>query len=150
MVLRSDVVRKRMHGIAPSERLPPEAYQKEISGRVYDALTKRAAALVGAGHAVIVDAVFLDPEERAEIEQVAKDAGVDFQGLWLTAPEDILVRRISGRRDDASDATPLVLRQQLAADPGALTWPRVDVTGPPANVAAQARDLLGVPTRRLR
>ena len=54
------------------------------------------------------------------------------------------------RRDDASDATPDVLRQQLAADPGALTWPTVDVTGPPANVAAEARDLLGVPTRRIR
>jgi aminoglycoside phosphotransferase family enzyme/predicted kinase len=150
VVLRSDVVRKRMHGIAPSERLPPQAYQKEISARVYDALTKRAAALVRAGHAAIVDAVFLDPEERAEIGRVAKDAGVDFQGLWLTAPEDILVRRVSGRRDDASDATPDVLRQQLAADPGALTWPTVDVTGPPANLAAEARDLLGVPTRRIR
>jgi uncharacterized protein len=31
VILRSDLVRKRMHGIAPGERLPPEAYQKETS-----------------------------------------------------------------------------------------------------------------------
>jgi uncharacterized protein len=94
--------------------------------------------------------VFLDPNERTQIERVAYDAGVDFQGLWLTAPEDVLVRRISERRGDASDATADVLRQQLAADPGTLTWPRVDVRGPPEKVAARARGLLGVPRRCLR
>jgi aminoglycoside phosphotransferase family enzyme/predicted kinase len=146
VVLRSDVVRKRMHGIAPGERLPPEAYQKEISRLVYDTLAERAAVLVRAGHAAIVDAVFLDPEERTQMERVAKDAGVNFQGLWLTAPEDVLVRRISGRRGDASDATADVLRQQLAADPGPLTWPTVDVGGAAENVAVQARDLLGAKT----
>jgi aminoglycoside phosphotransferase family enzyme/predicted kinase len=147
VVLRSDVVRKRVHGIAPGERLPPEAYRKEISGLVYDTLTERAAVLVRAGHTAIVDAVFLDPEERAQIERVAAAAGVGFQGLWLAAPEDVLVRRISGRRGDASDATADVLRQQLAADPGPLTWPTVDVGGAAETVAAQARDLLGARRR---
>ncbi len=147
VILRSDVVRKRMYGIAPAARLPPEAYQKEVSRQVYDALAQRAAALVRAGHAAIVDAVFLDPDERAQIEQVADDAGVYFQGLWLTAPEDVLVRRVRGRRGDASDATPDVLSQQLAADPGTLTWPTVDVRGPPERVAAQAHDLIGLPTQ---
>ena len=145
VILRSDVVRKRMYGLAPDERLPPEAYQKEISRHVYDTLTKRAAALVGAGHAAIVDAVFLDAEERAQIERAADDAGVSFQGLWLTAPEDVLVRRVSARRGDASDATPDVLRQQLATGPGRLTWPALDVSGPPERAAAQACDLLGLP-----
>ena len=127
--------------------MPPEAYQKEVSRQVYDTLAQRAAALVRAGHAAIVDAVFLDPDERAQIEQVADDAGVYFQGLWLTAPEDVLVRRVRGRRGDASDATPDVLSQQLAADPGTLTWPTVDVRGPPERVAAQAHDLIGLPTQ---
>ena len=70
-------------------------------------------------------------------------AGVPFQGLWLSAPEDILVQRVAARRGDASDATPDVLRQQLATDPGALTWPLLDVSGSPEAVAAQARALLG-------
>ena len=143
--MRSDVVRKRLHGAAPGDRLPPQAYRKEASRAVYDALAERAAALVQAGHAAIVDAVFLDPAERAQIERVATAAGVPFQGLWLSAPEAVLLRRIAARRGDASDATPDVLRAQLATDAGALTWPLLDVSGPPEAVAAQARALLGLP-----
>jgi aminoglycoside phosphotransferase family enzyme/predicted kinase len=143
VVLRSDVVRKRLHGAAPGDRLPPAAYRKEASRAVYDALAERAAVLVRAGHATIVDAVFLDPAERAQIERVALEAGVLFQGLWLSAPEAILAQRVTARRGDVSDATPYVLRQQLATDPGALTWPLLDVSGSPESVAAQARALLG-------
>ncbi|HLT02723.1 MAG TPA: AAA family ATPase, partial [Geminicoccaceae bacterium] len=143
VILRSDVVRKRLFGVAAEERLPPEAYGKDTSRRVYDTLMRRAGTLVRAGHAAIVDAVFLDPDERADVERVAAEAGVRFQALWLTAPEDVLVRRVAARRGDASDATVDVLRQQLAADPGRLTWPALDVSGPPQEVAAQARRLLG-------
>ena len=114
MVLRSDVVRKRLHGAAPGDRLPPKAYRKDTSRAVYDALAERAAVLTRAGHATIVDAVFLDPAERAQIERVALQGGVPFQGLWLSAPDDILVQRVAARRADVSDATIGVLRQQLA------------------------------------
>ena len=101
--------------------------------------------LVQAGHAAIVDAVFLDPAERAQIERVALAAGVPFQAHWLSAPEDILMERVAARRGDVSDATPDVLRRQLATDPGALTWPLLDVSGSPEAIAAQARALLGSP-----
>jgi len=142
VIVRSDVVRKRLHGVAPGDRLPPAAYRKEASRAVYDALAARAAALVGAGHAAIVDAVFLDPEERAQIEAVAADAGVPFVGLWLRAPEDVLVGRVAGRRGDASDATPEVVRAQLAIDPGPMSWRPLDAGGPAAGVADAARSLL--------
>ena len=145
VILRSDVVRKRLHGVAPGDRLPPEAYRKEASRAVYDALAARAAVLVRAGHAAIVDAVFLDPDERAQIERVATDAGVPFQGLWLTAPEEVLVQRLTARTGDASDATPDVLRLQLATAPGALTWPTIDVSGSREEVSAQSRAVLGSP-----
>jgi hypothetical protein len=145
VILRSDVVRKRLHGVAPGERLPPEAYRKDASRAVYDVLSERAARLVRAGHAAIVDAVFLDPEERAQIERAATDAGVPFQGLWLTAPENVLMQRVAARTGDVSDATPEVLRAQLAADPGALTWRMIDVSGAPEGVAARVRVLLGLP-----
>src|SRR5690606_13924094 len=143
VTLRSDVVRKRLLGVAAHERLPQDAYGKDTSRRVYDTLMRRAGTLVRAGHAAIVDAVFLDPDERADVARVADQAGVRFQALWLSAPEDVLVRRVAARRGDASDATVDVLRQQLAADPGRLTWPALDVSGPPREVAAQARRLLG-------
>jgi hypothetical protein len=145
VVLRSDVVRKRLHGGTPGDRLPPAAYRKEASRPVYDTLAARAAVLARAGHATIVDAVFLDPAERAQIERVALEAGVPFQALWLSAPAAILLQRVAARRGDVSDATPDVLRQQLATDPGPLTWPLLDVSGSPETVAAQARALLGSP-----
>jgi len=142
VILRSDVVRKRLHGVAPEDRLPPEAYRKEASRAVYDALAARAAALVGAGHAAIVDAAFLDPRERVQIEAAAAAAGVPFDGLWLQAPEDVLVGRVAGRRGDASDATPEVVRAQLAIDPGPMSWRPLDVSGPVEGVADAARSLL--------
>lgn len=139
VILRSDVVRKRLHGVAPSTRLPPAAYRKERSRAVYDALAARAAAVVGAGHAAIVDAVFLDPRERAQIEAVAAAAGVPFEGFWLTAPPEALIRRVAKRRGDASDATVEVVRRQLAIDPGEISWPTVAVSGPLAEVARDIR-----------
>jgi hypothetical protein len=38
-----------------------------------------------------------------------------------------------------------VLRQQLAIDPGRLTWPILDAGGAPEEIAARARALLGSP-----
>ena len=117
---------------------------------MYDALAARAAALVGAGHAAIVDAVFLDPMERAQIEAVAAAAGVRFDGLWLCAPEEVLVGRVAARRGDASDATPEVVRRQLAIDPGAMSWRALEVSGPPEGVAVAARSLLASDVKELR
>ena len=41
--------------------------------------------------------------------RVAHEASVPFQGLWLSAPKDILAQRVAARRGDVSDATPDVL-----------------------------------------
>ena len=40
MILRSDVVRKRLFGVAAHERLPQDAYGKDTSRRVYDTLMR--------------------------------------------------------------------------------------------------------------
>jgi uncharacterized protein len=142
VIVRSDVVRKRLFGVAPEERLPSEAYSKESARAVYDAMAARAAAVIAAGHAAIVDGVFLDPTERARIEDVAASAGVRFSGLWLRAPEEVLVARVAGRRGDASDATPAVVRRQRAIGLGALSWQPLDASGSPEGVAVAARTLL--------
>jgi aminoglycoside phosphotransferase family enzyme/predicted kinase len=144
VILRSDVARKRRFGVAPQDRLPPAAYRKETSRAVYDTLAARAGTLLRAGHAALVDAVFLDPKEREQIEAVAAAAGVAFLGLWLSAPEDVLVQRVALRRGDASDATPAVVRGQLAIDPGRLRWRTLEASGPPEGVADAARSLLAL------
>jgi aminoglycoside phosphotransferase family enzyme/predicted kinase len=124
VVLRSDEIRKRLWRVAPTERLPPAAYGADSSAAVYRELLANAAACLRAGWAVVVDAVFLRPEERRSVEAVARDAGFGFEGIWLEASPTTLRARIERRVDDASDADGHVLDKQLAQDAGLVEWPR--------------------------
>jgi hypothetical protein len=105
-------------------------------------LQEQAATALAAGQAVIVDAVYAKPSQRAEIEAVARDLGLPFTGFWLEAPGEVLVRRVATRRGDASDATPRVVRQQLSVDTGPVGWHRIDASGPREAVAHAARQRL--------
>ena len=145
VVLRSDELRKRLCGVSALERLGPDAYTPELSRRVYAALTARAAAVVHAGYAAILDAVFARPADRHAVEQAAADAGVPFQGLWLEAPERVLVERLQHRGADASDADAGVLRRQAAEGAGQITWHRLDASAAAGVVLGHAASLIGRP-----
>ncbi|EWY37712.1 hypothetical protein N825_16805 [Skermanella stibiiresistens SB22] len=129
VVLRSDVLRKRLFGVAETERLPPDAYAGTVTDQVYADLLDRAGRVIRAGHAVVVDAVNARPEERAALERLAESAGVPFRGVWLEADADTLVARVTSRRDDASDADAAVVRRQLAYQVGPMSWTRVAAGG---------------------
>jgi aminoglycoside phosphotransferase family enzyme/predicted kinase len=137
VILRSDEIRKRQAGLQPDERAEAHAYSAAADAAVFDELFAVAAALLGAGRAVVLDATFLRPELRARAEAVARAAGAPFHGLWLDAPGAVLEARVTGRRGDASDADLDVLRAQLARDPGPMRWRMLDATRPVA-VTAQA------------
>jgi predicted kinase len=114
-----------------------------MSRRVYTALVERAALIVARGHSAIVDAVFLQPSDRQALEEAAAAAGVPFLGVWLDAPEDVLVARIEARRRDPSDADAAVVRAQLAQGPGPIEWHRLQAGAGPQAIAAAAVELLG-------
>jgi aminoglycoside phosphotransferase family enzyme len=139
VVLSSDEVRKRLSGVDPLTRLGPEAYAPEVSRRVYLTACERAGMIVRAGHAAVVDAVFMRAEDRAEIEAVAAAAEVPFVGLWLDAGETVLLDRIARRQFDASDADAGVVRAQLGEDTGCITWHRLDASGSLDDIRRQAR-----------
>lgn len=141
-VLRSDVIRKRLAGLAPEARLPDEAYGPDQTQAVYDSLGEAAAAALRAGGIVIADAVFARPEERAAIEAAAAKAGVGFAGFWLEAALPILEARVAGRRGDASDATVAVVRRQQHYETGPMGWMRVDAGGPLEATASRLRAVL--------
>jgi aminoglycoside phosphotransferase family enzyme/predicted kinase len=143
-VLRSDVTRKLLLGVAPETRLAPEAYTREISQRVYDAMRQKAATVLAAGYPVIIDAVALMPEERRFFAETARAAGVPFTGLWLEGGTETLAGRLRARRGDASDATPEVLAQQLRQDPGTIDWIRIDATAGREACLAAARRALAI------
>jgi aminoglycoside phosphotransferase family enzyme/predicted kinase len=141
-ILRSDVLRKRSFGVSPETRLPAAAYEPAVSERVYRMLCEESAETLESGYAVLADAVFLRPEERADIGKVAAEKGVRFTGLWLEAEPDLLARRLQGRRNDASDAGVTVMRAQSSFDPGRIPWHRIDASGDLANTADQAQAIL--------
>ena len=139
IVLRSDVARKTLYGVGETEHLPPDAYRPEVTARIYDHLSARAARIARAGVSVIVDAVFASPSEREAIEAVARDANVAFRGLFLTTDLDTRIGRVQARKADASDADAAVARQQEHYDIGAMTWLIVDASGSPASTLDAAR-----------
>lgn len=122
VILRSDEVRKRLWGIEPLQTLPKEAYGPGQSERVYDTLLTEAGLILRAGRSVVLDAVFLRPEERQAAHALAAELGLSFQGYWMEAPEAVLRERIQARVGDASDADEAVLAEQLTRDPGPVTW----------------------------
>ncbi len=143
-VLRSDVIRKRLFGVAPETPLPASAYSPEASEQVYDRLRRLAAEVLAAGYSVIIDAVALKPAERASFAAVAAAAGVPFSGLWLEAPAPTMEGRLRTRQNDASDASPEVLALQLQQDAGPMDWVRIDAATGPADCLSAARRALGL------
>ncbi len=148
VVLRSDEIRKRLSGVAPTERLPPEAYGPDMSTRVHQVLFAEAEELLAAGRSVILDATFLDPGHRAQTSELAGRLGVPFGAVWLEAPVDLLRARLAGRSGDASDATPETLELQVKRGQGPIEWRRLrtdlDVTAATLEAFGQTS---GVPTR---
>jgi predicted kinase len=124
VVVRSDVERKRLAGMALEERLPPGSYTPNSSSQVYTAMSDRAERVLRAGHSVILDAVFARPAERAAAEALARRVGVPFQGIWLDVPKEVAQARVAKRTADASDATPPVVGRQYDYDLGEIRWQR--------------------------
>jgi hypothetical protein len=150
VVLRSDEIRKRLCGVPLLERLGPEGYAPPVTERVYRTLIERAVQVTGQGHTAIADAVFARPADRRAIAHAAQAAGVPFVGLWLEAPDDVLIARTAARQLDASDADAAVVARQREQGTGDIEWPRLDGALPLARVAELAAEaLLSPPSRAL-
>ncbi|MCU0956423.1 MAG: AAA family ATPase [Hydrogenophaga sp.] len=118
--LRSDVERKRLHGLAAlaasGSGLNTGLYSAQAHGDTYASLRARAAELLDQGWRVIVDAAFLRQHERQAFAALATAQGAPFAILACEAPVDVLRERIRARQaagSDASEATLAVLDQQL-------------------------------------
>lgn len=142
VVLRSDLIRKSLFGVSPTTPLGAEAYTASVTGQVYRTLAARAAEVMRAGHSAIVDAVHGTASERAAVAAAARAAGVEFTGLWLEAPLEVLTGRVEARQADASDATADVVRRQADEIGEADGWERVDASGSVAAVRRRAEAIV--------
>ncbi len=117
---RSDVERKRLHGLAASARtgsaLGAGLYAAEPTSRTYAALADIADRLLRNGETALIDATFLQRRERLEFRQIAAANAARFVILECAASPAELRRRVAAReraRRDASEANLAVLEHQL-------------------------------------
>jgi len=118
--LRSDLERKRLYGLSPTDR-PVEQQTSELYGptatqATYQRLEKLTADILNAGISVIVDATFLKQQQRSRFQRLADQFRVPFQIIDCETEEPELRRRMERRmaeNSDASDADLEVLEHQL-------------------------------------
>ena len=141
-VIGSDRTRKRMFGVSARTPLHAAAYLPAVSADLYEKLRVEAARVLHLGHGVVLDAVFGKPDESLAIADVAEREGVPFQGLWLSASPELLLRRIEERQGDVSDATGSVLQSQIESAEAPEGWASVAAGGSVDVVCAKALQTL--------
>jgi len=142
VVLRSDVERKTLFGVGETDKLEAEAYTRQIDDRVYGSLANKAGRVFKAGHSVIVDAVFAQATERADLADSAKSVGAPLCGLFLTASLEARLARIGHRQHDASDADAAIARAQEGYDIDALDWTCIDASEAPEATLSRVKAVL--------
>lgn len=129
-VIESDRIRKALHDVTATTRLPASAYSSAMSEKVYAEMAGRARAVLSHGGPVIADAVFDTAEKRFAMEQAGQAASVMAETIWLDASAEILAQRVASRVAGQSDADATVLTAQLARHIDYSGWTRIDATRP--------------------
>jgi len=108
-ILRSDVVRKRLFGIPPTERVPEdraaEIYAGRATDRVYTILCAEALDSLRHGRSVIVDATFATRRHRRRFIDVARRLDHPTALVHVTCGEDEIRERLARRRVDAREVS---------------------------------------------
>ena len=110
-VLSSDVVRKELLGIAPTERAPRTAYEPEVSRRTYEELGRRARESIALGQPVIVDATFRFAADRDAF------GATELPWIECRAPAAVRIRRAAGARPVTDAGADVAALQSAQWDP---------------------------------
>ena len=107
--VRSDVVRKELAGVPPSEHahdeLAQDLYSSEWTERTYQACLERAAEHLFEGRRVLLDATYKDRKRRRQVWDVARAWGVPCLLILCEVEADVVRGRLQDRSsDDPSDA----------------------------------------------
>ncbi|WP_054763361.1 AAA family ATPase [Methylomonas koyamae] len=107
--LRSDVERKRLFGLSPlASSLSATGggiYQADASRQTYGRLLELSRGLLADGFGVIVDAAFLQYDQRRPFRELAAQLGAGFALVAVRAEPATLRRRISERQAAGNDAS---------------------------------------------
>lgn len=117
--MRSDVERKRLHGLDPEDSsgsdLDADLYSAEATERTYRHLAGLIEPLLRAGIPALIDAACLKQWQRMLFRDLARDRKVPFAIVHCHADQSVLEQRIEQRSeagDDPSEAGLDVLAHQ--------------------------------------
>lgn len=124
-VVSSDVTRKRLAGVPPTEpHVEPWGkgiYDPALTERTYAAMLEEAGASLEEGRGVILDATYLKRSHRAAARALARRRRARFLALDLRCPEDEVRRRLServgGRRVVSDGRWEIYQRQKKSFEP---------------------------------
>ena len=149
-VLRTDEVRKELAGrdhLEPAGAAPFKGiYTPAFTAEVYRELLRRAQMALGWGDSVVLDATWLDPEQRDAARAAARTGHAHLHEICCDLAIDEATSRIIARAaagGDASDATPEVLTALTEQTQG--TWTdaqHIDTSRRPADVIEHAVSLV--------
>ena len=103
-VIHSDVVRKTLAGLKPTDRVPVDfgqgIYNQDFSTRTYDEMLRLAKAYLAAGQSVILDGSYKRASERARVRQLAQEYGARLVFVYCECPPDVARKRLGIRLTD--------------------------------------------------
>jgi uncharacterized protein len=123
--IRSDRERQRLFGKSSSSSKSTDGgstsigvgvYASDASAMTYAKLVELASLIIKAGYPVIVDATFLEKNQRDQFHELAEQLSVPLRILHFHAEPEILKQRVSARQSegaDISEADLVVLAHQL-------------------------------------
>ena len=123
----SDVLRKRLLGIAPSTpcqaRYNEGIYGPDVTDRTYDELLRMAEKALARGRSVIIDATMWQHSARLRFCATAGRLGAACHILFVNCPEEVVRTRLDARKlapDEPSDGRwDIYLRQRADFEPPA-------------------------------
>jgi aminoglycoside phosphotransferase family enzyme/predicted kinase len=134
-VVSSDRTRKRMAGLAATERVSGEReqalYSAEQSERVYAGLLERAEPVVRSGRVAVLDATHASRARRERALAWARERGVAARLVQTTCAREEALARLARRREsgrDPSDAGPELYRASIQGFEPPEEWPAADRT----------------------
>ncbi|MBR1778331.1 MAG: AAA family ATPase [Alphaproteobacteria bacterium] len=143
VIVRDDVLRKNMLNAGLEENLDTAEYAPEMEDKVFKEVCAKCRYILSSGQSVMADALFHKPEQRRAIEALAREMNVDFKGLWVDAPLEVRIDRVTQRKRNPSDVkTEEELRKQLDIDVGPITWEQIDTSGDRMATLTRVRTLL--------
>jgi predicted kinase len=103
-VIHSDVVRKQLAGLKPTDRVPlafgQGIYDEDFSTRTYTEIRRQAEAHLAAGRNVILDGSYKRAPERARVRQLARDREARVIFVYCECPPEVARERLGIRLTD--------------------------------------------------